>query len=79
MSKSLDPNIQLEKQNKPLKDNEISQEKSCIGQRRAGMRRRLLPINQTFTQTSELSKKIPEGLKIESRITNQTYSTAPTQ
>ena len=42
-------------------------------------RRRPSPINQTITQTSELSKKIPEALKIESRITNQTHSTAPTQ
>ena len=36
-------------------------------------------INQTITQTSELSKKIPEASKIELRITNQTDSTAPAQ
>ena len=65
VSKSLDPNIQPEKQNvKPLKGNEISQGKPHIGQGRAGMRRRLPPINQTITQTSELSNKIPEAPKI---------------
>ena len=80
MSRYLDPNIQLEKQNnKHLKGNKISQEKPQIGQGRAGMRRRPLPINQTITQTSELSKKIPEASKVELRITNQTYSTAPMQ
>ena len=42
-------------------------------------RRRPPPINQTITQTSELSKKIPEASKIELRITNQTDSTAPMQ
>ena len=81
MSKSLDPNIQPEKQNiKPLKGKEISQERPEIGQGRAEMRRRRPPpINQTISQTSELSKKIPEASKIESRITNQTDSTAPMQ
>ena len=33
--------------------------------------RRPSPINLTITQTSELSKKIPEVSKIEMRITNQ--------
>ena len=32
------------------------------------------PINQTITQASELSKKIPEASKIESRITNHSPS-----
>ena len=42
-------------------------------------RRRPPPINQTITQTSELSKKIPEIPKIETRITNQAHSSAPAQ
>ena len=45
MSKNLDPNIQPEKQTiRPLKGNEISQKKSRIGQGRAGMRKRSLPL-----------------------------------
>ena len=80
MIKSLDPNIQLEKQNiKPLKGNKISQERPWRGQGRAGMRRWPSPITQTITQTSEWSKKIPEASKLELRITNQTHSTAPVQ
>ena len=81
VNKSLDPNIQPEKQYiKSLKGNKISQERPWIGQGRAEMRRRWpSPINQTITQTSELSKKIPEASKIELRITNQTHSTASTQ
>ena len=44
VSKNWDPNIQPEKQNiRPLKGNEISQEKTWIGQGRAGMRRRRPP------------------------------------
>ena len=42
-------------------------------------RRRLLPINQTITQTSELSSKIPEVSKIEMRVTNAACSSAPAQ
>ena len=59
MSKSLDPNIQPEKQNiRPLKGNEILEEKAEIGQGKAGKRRSRPPlINQTITQTSELSRK----------------------
>ena len=81
VNKSLDPDIQPEKQNiKPLNGNKISQERPWIGQGRAGMRRRSPPpINQTIAQTSELTKKIPEASKIESIITNQTDSTAPMQ
>ena len=60
VSKNLDPNIQPEKQNiRPLKGNEILQEKPRIGQERAGTRRRRLPpFNQTIAQSSEASKKI---------------------
>ena len=73
MSKNLDPNILPEKQNiRPLKGNEILQEKPWVGQGRVGMRRGRPPsIHQAITQTSELSKKIPEVSKIETRITNQ--------
>ena len=80
MSKSLDPNIQPEKQ-KPLKGNEVWQDKLCTGQGRAGMRRssRPPPINQAITQTSELSRKIPDLSKIEMRITNQAHSIASAQ
>ena len=42
-------------------------------------RRQPSPINETVTQTSELSKKIPEAPKIELRIINQTDSTASMQ
>ena len=46
---------------------------------RAGMRRRRPPpINQAITQTSELSKKIPEVSKIEMEI-NQADFTTPAQ
>ena len=44
------------------------------------MRRRRPPhINQTIIQTSELSMKIPEVSKIETRKTNQAHSSAPAQ
>ena len=70
VSKSLDPSIQPAKQ-KPSKGNKILHDKPHTGQGRAGMRRRRPPpTNQTITQTSELSKKIPEVSKIEMRITN---------
>ena len=42
-------------------------------------RRRPPPINQTLTQTSELSKEIPEVSKIEMRITNQADFMTPVQ
>ena len=46
-SKNLDPNIQPEKQSiKPLKGNEIPQEKPRIGQGRVGLRRKKPCINQ---------------------------------
>ena len=82
VSKNLNPNIQPEKQNiRPLKGNEILQEKpQMIGQRRTGMgRRRLPPINQAITQTSELSKEIPEVSKIVTGITSQADFTTPVQ
>ena len=41
-------------------------------------RRKLTPINQTITQTSELSKKIPEASKIE-KIINHPDVTTPVE
>ena len=81
MSKNLDPNIQLEKQNiRPLKGNEILQEKPWIGKARAGMRRRRSPpINPAITQTSELSKKIREVSKIEKKVISHPDFTTPVQ
>ena len=79
VSRNLDPNIQPEKQNiRPLKGNEISQEKPRIGQGRAGMRRRRLPpINQN--NAAETSKKIPEVSKIEKKVITHLDFTAPMQ
>ena len=76
MSKNLDPNILPEKQHtNAIKCNT---EKPCIGQGRAGMRRRRpSPINQTIIQPSDLSQKIPGAAEIETRITNHANSTAP--
>ena len=75
MRKSLNPTIPPEKQHtNPIKG---STENPCIGQGRAGMRRRPSPINQTTIQPSELSQKIPEAVEIETRITNGANSTAP--
>ena len=64
MGKNLDPNITQEKQHaNPIKG---STEKPCIGQGRAGLkRRRPDPINQTIKPPSELSQKIPADTKIE--------------
>ena len=56
------------------------QEKPKIGHRIAGMKRgRPSPINQTITQTSELSKKIPKVSKIEKKIINHPDFTTPVQ
>ena len=73
--------MQPEKQNiRPIKGNEISQEKPRMGQGRAGMRRRRPPpINQTVTQTSDLSKKIPEVSKVEKKVITHPDFTTPVQ
>ena len=73
--KNLDPNILPEKQHtNPIKG---SIEKPCIGQGRAGLRRKgSAPINQsTIIPPSELSQKIPGETKIETRKTNCVNST----
>ena len=76
MRKNLDPNILPEKQHtNPIKG---ITEKLCIGQGRAGMRRRRpSPIKQTIIPSSELSQQIPGVTKLETRITNQANSPAP--
>ena len=77
MRKNLDPNILPEKQHaNPIKG---SIEKPCIGQGRAGLRRRRpAPIKQTIIPSSELSQKIPWETKIETRKTNCVNSSDPT-
>ena len=55
-------------------------EKPRIGQGRAGMGRRRPPsINQSTTQTSKLSKKIPEVSKIENKVITHPYFTTTVQ
>ena len=81
MSKNLYSNIQPAKQAiRPLKGNDILQEKPRIGQRRAGKRRRRLPsINQAIAQSAVPSKKISEASKIEKKIINHPGFTTPVQ
>ena len=76
MGKNLDPKIKPEKQHaNPIKG---TVEKPCIGQGRAGLRRkRPDPINQTIIPPSELSQKIPRETKIETRKTNHVHSADP--
>ena len=76
MGKNLDPNIKPEKQHaNPVKG---SVEKPCIGQGRAGLRRRRsVPINQTIISPSKLSQKTPGETKIETEKTNHVNSTDP--
>ena len=70
----MDPNILPEKQHaNPIK---CSTEKPCIGQGRAGLRRRRPSmLNQPIIPLSELSKKIPGETKIETIKTNCVNST----
>ena len=76
MGKNLDPNIKPEKQHaNPIKG---SVEKPCIGQGRAGSRRkRPDPINQMTIPPLELSQKIPGKTKIKTRKTNHVHSKDP--
>ena len=77
MGKNLDPNIKPEKQHANLINSSI--EKPCIGQDRAGLRRkRPDPINQMIIPPSELSQKIPGKTKIGTRKTNCVQSKDPT-
>ena len=69
MGKNLNPNLKPEKQHAILKQG--SMERLCIGQGRAGSRRkRPDPINQSINQPSNLSQKIPGRTEIETRKTN---------
>ena len=80
MNKNFDPNIQPQKQiTKPIKGNNILQQKPRIRQGRAQMRRRKPPINQTIAQSAEPSKKTPEASKIEKKVINQAGFATPVQ
>ena len=69
MGKNLDPYIKPERQHTNPRKGSI--EKPCIGQGRAGLKRkRPNPINQTIIPTSELSQKVPGETNIETRKTN---------
>ena len=73
MGKNLDPNLKLEKQHAITKHG--SMERPCIGQGRAGSRRkRPNPINQSINKASNLSKKIPGRTEIETRKTNHVHT-----
>ena len=76
MEKNLDPNIKPEKQHaNPIEE---SLEKPCIGQGRAGLKKkRPEPINQTIFPPSGLSQKIPGETKIETGKTNHVHSKDP--
>ena len=77
MGKNLDPNIKLGKQHANSKKGSV--EKLCIGQGRAGSRRkRPDPINETINQPSDLSQEIPRRTKIEMGKTNLVHSRDPT-
>ena len=73
MGKNLDPNLKPEKQHAIPKQGTM--ERSCIGQQRAGSRRkRPGPINQSINQPSNLSQKIPGRTEIETRKTNHVHT-----
>ena len=78
MGKNLDPNMKPEKQHVTSKKGSI--ERLCIGQGRAGSRRkRPDPINQTNNQPSDLSQEIPRRTEIETGKTNLVHLRDPTQ
>ena len=73
VGKDLDPNLKPEKQHAISKQG--SMERPCTGQGRAGLRRkRPDAINQPINQPSNLSQKIPGGMKIETGKTNQVHT-----
>ena len=73
MGKNLDPNLKPEKQHTIPKQG--SKERLCIGQGRAGSRRkRPDPINQSINQPSNLSQKISGRTEIETRKTNHVHT-----
>ena len=73
MGKNLDHNLKPEKQHVISKQGSI--ERLCMGQGRAGMRRkRPDPINQTINQSLNLSQKIPGRTEIETGKTNHVHT-----
>ena len=73
MGKNLNPNMKPEEQHANSKQGSV--ERLHTGQGRAGLRRKKTdPINQKINQPSDLSRKIPERMKLETRKTNQAYS-----
>ena len=73
MGKNLNPNLKPEKQHAIPKQE--SMERLCIGQERAGSRRKGPdPINQSIIQPSNLSEKIPGRTEIETRKTNHVHT-----
>ena len=76
VSKNLDHTIQPEKQTiRLLRGNYILQEKQRIGQGRAGIRRRRLPLIRLLLK----HQKIPEASKVEKKIINHSDFTTPVQ
>ena len=77
VKKNLDPN-QRQKNSIHCPKQE-SLERPCIGQGRAGSKRkRPDPTNQAINQPSNLSQEIPGRTKIGTRKTNHVHSTHPT-
>ena len=73
VGKNLHPNLKSEKQHAIAKQG--SMERLCIGQGRAGSRRkRTDSINQPINQPSNLSQIIPGRTEIETGKTNHTYT-----
>ena len=73
MGKNFDPNLKAEKQHSMSKQG--SMERPCIGQGRAGSRRkRPYPINQSINQPPNLSQKIPGRTEIETGKTNHMHT-----
>ena len=73
MGKNLNPNLKSEKQGAIPKQG--SMERLCIGQGRTGSRRkRPDPINQSISQPSNLSQKIPGKTEIKTRKTNHVHT-----
>ena len=73
MGKNLDPNLKPEKQHTIPKQG--SKERPCIGQGRAGSRRKRPDhINQSINQPSNLSQKIPGSTEIGTRKTNHVHT-----
>ena len=73
MGKNLDPILKPEKQHAIPKHGSI--ERPCVGQGRAGSRRRRPDtINQSINKAPNLSQKIPGRIEIETRKTNHVHT-----